>query len=157
MNETNRRIETSCNTVCWTVLVVVVLVAVVFGLTSDPVEGDDGTVAVECPAGYENCIGTPISKEKVIKDLDWCNVAWTGVPDQYRAAYADGRIDKEGLEKLGYSAPPEFDSEYVVNWKRNESYWGNEWVLWDAWETEKQRELRIAVGGWITCEHRPKE
>ena len=119
------------------IAVLLVMLAFAAFMSDTPLESEGEKVEVECPPGYENCIGTPISKEKVIKDLDWCNVAWSGIPDQHKE--------------------PDDDRERVLNWLPNQSPYGSaRYIYWDAWETEKQREIRVALDGWITCENRPR-
>ena len=39
----------------------------------------------------------------------------------------------------------------------NPSPYGEAWVFWDDWETENQRALREALGGWIGCEEMPSQ
>lgn len=85
---------------------------------------------VDCPKGYQNCYGEPVYEE-LVDELNWCNTAWSGRADQ---------DNPDGIVRVR-------EWETVDNVVVHSSY--------D--ETVKQREIRLAAGGWVVCDALPRE
>lgn len=151
-------------------LLVVVLIAAMLVDTSVDVHGSDGfseeryvRVQVsqeECrdALGYMDCGGGYIfiERETLAANRNWCHVAWSGLPDQYRAGTWDDLPDhiRSVMDEDSF---PDAEAERVISWRRySKTDIAREWVFWSDWETEEQREWRLN-NGWKSCEDLPRD
>ena len=144
----------------------VAVLVVVLAIWGDDVFGADGfsddkyarvqVSGEECrnTLGYIDCGGGYVFVEKKTAPQNWCHVAWSGLPDQYRdKAWEDlpeplrSTLDEESFLDAG--------DERVLMWRRNyDSQSGGEWIFWGAWESDEQRDWRER-DGWKPCDQIP--